>query len=322
MTHTLDMSPWQGRIDAQEGTLARRWHETVRPLTPPADPGAAFLGLASDLGVQRNQGRPGAAEGPQALRRALANLPFRGGMPLYEAGTVTPEGTDLEGAQVDFGQRVATLLHAGHLPLGLGGGHEIAWGSWQGLAAWAASQQTRPRIGILNLDAHFDLRLAEQATSGTPFRQIAQDCEARGWDFRYAAFGISAYANTEALFQAARDLHVLTRLDEDLGVADLPGALSDLALFAGSVDHLYLTLCLDILPAAVAPGVSAPAALGVSLEILEKVLDAACATGKIRLMDVAELNPALDADGRTAKVAARLLGRVAERCLGRPRRHS
>jgi len=314
MTHSLDMSPWQGRIDSQEGSLARRWHEVVQPLAVDAAPGAAFLGLASDLGVQRNQGRPGAAEGPLALRRALANLPFRGGLPLYDAGTVIPEGEDLEGAQADFGTGVHQLLEAGHLCLGLGGGHEIAWGSWQGLAAWAEAQQPLPRIGILNLDAHFDLRQADRATSGTPFRQIANDCARRGWDFRYAAFGISVYANTEALFQAARDLQVLTRLDEDLGVADLPGALSDLALFAGSVDHLYLTVCLDVLPAAVAPGVSAPAARGVALDVLEKLIDVACATGKVRHAEIAELNPSLDEDGRTAKVAARLIGRMVERC--------
>lgn len=313
MAHEVDWSPWQGRVDAAEGRLARRWHEVVRPLEAGCAPGAAFLGLASDIGVRRNQGRPGAAEGPAALRRALANLPARAGLRLYDAGTVTPDGEDLEGAQAEYGRRVAGLLEAGHLPVGLGGGHEIAWGSWQGLAASLEGPSegvARPRIGILNLDAHFDLRRAECATSGTPFRQMAEDCARRGWDFRYAAFGISAFSNTEALFQAARDLKVLVKLDEDLGYAGLSRALAELAGFVGGVDHLYLTLCLDVLPASAVPGVSAPAARGVPLEAVETLLDAACATGRVRLVDLAELNPGLDEDGRSAKVAARLIGRM------------
>jgi formiminoglutamase len=81
--------------------------------------------------------------------------------------------------------------------------------------------------------------------------------------------------------------------------------------FADKVDWLYLTVCLDVLPAAVAPGVSAPAAFGVALHTVEALIDAVKATGKLKLADIAELNPAVDPDGRTARVAARIAWRIA-----------
>ena len=308
-----DMSLWQGRVDAVEGDQALRWHQVIRPVTPEAASGLALLGFASDAGVWRNQGRTGAADGPYELRRQLSNLPARPGLALFDAGTVRVEGDALEDGQTAYAERVTELLDQGLIPVGLGGGHEIAFGSFQGLAQHLAG---RPRIGILNLDAHFDLRAAERATSGTPFRQIAQSCEVCGWPFHYAVLGISAFANTEALFQVARDLGVTWRLDEAMGFSDLPETQAFLKTFLAEVDHLYLTICLDVLPAADAPGVSAPSARGVALEVLEKVIDAACRSGKVRVADIAELNPSLDEDHRTARIAARLVGRIAAQVGG------
>ena len=65
------------------------------------------------------------------------------------------------------------------------------------------------------------------------------------------------------------------------------------------------------------PGVSAPAAHGVALETVEAVLDAVAASGKLRLADIAELNPALDIDQRSARVAARLAARIANNIANR-----
>ncbi|WP_329956559.1 arginase family protein [Collimonas humicola] len=69
----------------------------------------------------------------------------------------------------------------------------------------------------INLDAHFDLRLSDRASSGTPFRQVAEDCAVRGWPFRYCCLGVSALANTAALFERAEQLGVVWRLDEGMG---------------------------------------------------------------------------------------------------------
>ena len=76
---------------------------------------------------------------------------------------------------------------------------------------------------------------------------------------------------------------------------------------AATADILHLSIDLDVLPAHVAPGVSAPATLGVALPQVRAMCLAAARTGKLRLVDVVELNPTYDVDGRTAKVAARLI---------------
>jgi formiminoglutamase len=311
---------WTGRIDREEGPGPWRWHEAVQPL--PADggaatPGTAFLGFACDAGVVRNHGRPGAAAGPGALRGALANLPLRRERVLYDAGDVPCDGDALEAAQAAYAARIAALLDAGHRPMGLGGGHEIAYGSYAGLAQHlerGARFRTRgvPVIGVVNFDAHFDLRGGATPSSGTPFRQIADLAHQRGWSFRYAVYGISEYANTSALFHRARALEVRFKLDESLTLLEREGARRELAEFVAGVEHVYLTFCLDVLPGAVAPGVSAPAARGVPLEVLEPLLDAVAGSGKLRVADVAELNPPLDVDGRTARTAARVVGRIVE----------
>ena len=73
------------------------------------------------------------------------------------------------------------------------------------------------------------------------------------------------------------------------------------------VDWLYVSICLDVLPAAVAPGVSAPAGFGMPLAVLESLLKYLKQSGKVRYTDIVELNPKFDIDQRTAKVAARLV---------------
>lgn len=314
MRQNADMTRWQGRIDDAEGELGRRWHQIVQPLEQAAHvKGVALIGFACDAGVARNQGRTGARDGPAALRAMLGNMPVHRCTSIVDAGDVVCIADGLEEAQQNLSVAIAGLLARGLLPIALGGGHEMAYGSFGGLARHLAPLEKRPRIGILNLDAHFDLRLADRASSGTPFRQIAEDCQAKGWVFNYCCLGVSVFANTEALFKRAEALRVRWRLDEEMTIMHLDKTLATVAAFLAEVDHVYFTTCLDVLPAAVAPGVSAPSARGVPLEVLEPIVDMVATSDKLRLADIAELNPSHDIDQRTARVAARLAARIAER---------
>jgi len=311
MHRHADPARWQGRVDTQvEGPRARRWHQAVQPLAVTCAPGSALLGFACDAGVARNQGRVGAVEGPTALRKALAGLAWHSTRPAWDAGDVVAEEDALEDAQAELGAHVARLLAAGHLPLVVGGGHEVAWGSFLGLCAHAARAPAAPVIGVVNLDAHLDLR-AGRPSSGTPFRQIAEACAERRWPFRYLCLGVDEAANTAALLDTAARLGVRWRRDRDCTPSQLDAVRADLAGFLAGVDVVQLSVDLDALPAAVAPGVSAPAARGVALEVVEALLDDVLASGRLGLFEVAELNPRLDRDGVTAKVAARLVDQVA-----------
>ncbi|PWB34100.1 formimidoylglutamase [Pseudomonas sp. SDI] len=312
MTTLTAVSPWQGRIDAGEGLAARRWHQWVQPSRAGQPAGVALLGLASDEGVVRNQGRSGARQGPPALRKALANLAWHGEQPLYDAGDIACLGNDLEGAQLAYADCVSQLLDDGHLPLGLGGGHEIAFASFLGLAQHLRRHEARPRIGVLNFDAHFDLRHAERSSSGTPFRQIAEYCQQADMAFDYCCLGVSRFNNTQALFEQAAQLNVRYLLDRQMQPWQMPDVEAYLDTFLAGIDHLYLTLCLDVLPAAQAPGVSAPSAHGVDLLLVEHLARRARASGKLRMADVAELNPSLDQDNRTARIGARLLASLVD----------
>lgn len=311
MLDPIDMSPWAGREDPEPDSP--RWHQVVEPLTVDSPVGVALLGFACDAGVARNQGRIGATGGPRAIRKALANLAWHRRAPAHDAGDVVchSHGGDdgMETAQRRLAECLAALLAAGHLPIVLGGGHEVAFGSWSGLARHLEAEgDEAPSIGIVNLDAHFDLRDPSRlCSSGTPFAQIADECEARGWPFRYACLGVSRAANTRALFKRAADLEVLVREDHEITATSLAAIGDELDAFIAGCDHLYLTIDLDVLPAGEAPGVSAPAAHGVALPLLERLVERVRDSGKLRLADVAELNPSLDIDGRTAKAAARLI---------------
>lgn len=315
MYKTAEMALWQGRVNEEEnddGTAALLWHQKVQGISDHLPPGFALLGFACDEGVRRNKGRPGAASGPDAIRSSLANVAWHQDR-VYDAGNVVCQNPDLESAQIEFSAQVQFLLDKGHFPLGLGGGHEMAYGTFLGLAQHLSTTNSAPAIGIINLDAHFDLRDdCKGASSGTPFFQIARYCRHKNMRFHYCCLGISQLSNTAALFERAEHWGVSFLLDEALGVHDLSKAVSFINDFIHRCDVLYLTIDMDVFPASLVPGVSAPATRGVPLEVVERLIEVikqANKKGKPKLCiaDLAEYNPKFDIDGRGARIAARLV---------------
>ena len=316
---TVDIPPltWRGRFDGDDAEH-RRWWQAVKPYRhefaatqpQPAEPGhtprgrpAVILGFSSDAGVLRNKGRVGAAAAPAAIRAALGPLAFHLPREVFDAGDVTVRDNALEAGQARAGLAIAEMLDAGNLTVVLGGGHETAFASYLGVAGSAAVRDGK-RLGVLNLDAHFDLRDAPEPSSGTPFLQMAHAEDAAERRLNYAVVGISEPNNTRTLFNTAERLGVKYLLDED---CTEESTRQFVAAFLDTVDVLYLTIDLDVLPAAVAPGVSAPAAFGVPLPVISAVCRQVAASGKLLHLDVAELNPKFDVDQRTARVAARLV---------------
>ncbi|WP_035744168.1 formimidoylglutamase [Haematomicrobium sanguinis] len=299
---------WTGRHDG-DGYEHARWHSVVRADLD-TDHDVELIGFASDEGVRRNEGRIGAAEGPVAIRSALANLSAPG-VRVADRGDVTVKGEDLESGQSELASWIAASIDRKAMPIVLGGGHETAWGSYQGIRQSKAFG--RGKLGIINLDAHFDLRQADRPTSGSPFSQIAEAEAARNQPFSYTVLGISEPNNSFALFARTQELGVSYVLDEDCTPETLPDLLRYLDSFMSQVDHVYLTVDLDVLPASDAPGVSAPAALGVAPRVILEIVKHLADAGKLCLVDVVELNPRFDIDSRTAKFAARLVHEVARR---------
>lgn len=304
MFKAADLSRWRGRVDTDDAGDTRRFHQVVEDYAPGSAPGVALLGFCSDEGVRRNLGRVGAQEGPAAIRSALASMAWHAeARPLYDGGDICCEGERLEDAQGELELHVRSYITAGHLAIILGGGHEVAFGTGCGVLS---SVPTPSRIGIINIDAHFDLRKAPTRNSGTSFFSLMERFSAVGQPFNYFCLGISESANTGALFSRAASLDVKWLLDEQIH-ANLDKARRELSLFVESCDHLYLSIDLDAMPAHEAPGVSAPAALGIPFSTVHAFVTQTAASGKLRAVDVAELNPSLDIDFRTARLAARLV---------------
>ena len=293
-------SNWSGRDDGP-GPEHARWHSVVDTVAEPTEGAVHLIGYASDEGVERNGGRQGAAKGPEALRAALGSLAVHEGTKLVDAGTVTTQDTDLEGSQRELSDRVRDLVAAqgaGGMTVVLGGGHETSFATHRGAYEAVGPMQ------VINFDAHFDLRTETRPTSGTPFKQIAGLV---GEDFDYSVFGISKPNNTKVLFDTADELGVTTVLDTELAEMTVREAAERAVAAVAGDRPIHLSIDLDVLPAAVAPGVSAPAGFGVEYAMLRAMVAAVAATGRVALLDVVELNPDFDVDNRTAKAAARLI---------------
>jgi formiminoglutamase len=315
MYKPADMTVWQGRVDAEETTPPWRWHQKVQAWDRkrPLNNAPTLLGFACDEGVRRNKGRPGARNGPCAIRGALTNLAYHLDGPIFDAGDIDCEDRQLEQAQEVLAEQVSHVLQHQGFPVVLGGGHEVAWGSFLGVTKYFKRTHSSRRIGIINFDAHFDLRNPQpQPSSGTPFRQIAHWCDDNSLPFNYLVFGINPSTNTQALFEFAKKHQVVWHSDVQCTVNHLPELIDSLSRFMQQIDCLYLTICLDAFPASVAPGVSAPCAIGVEpvtvIHLIHKI-KVLCKQNDVMLIitDIAEMNPEYDRDGSTAKLAARLV---------------
>jgi formiminoglutamase len=291
---------WQGRQDG-EGAEHQRIFHTVNQ-SDSAD--FAILGFSSDEGVRRNQGRVGAAEAPDLIRKQLANLPLHAPVRLRDLGTVICTQGELEQAQAALAAQVEHALQQGLKPVIFGGGHEIAFGSFSGIFQFAQNTQAQLNIGIINFDAHLDLREEPQATSGTPFLQAAQLSQQHGKAFHYLCIGAARHANTRKLFDTAQRLGSQYIFDHEIEPAQLQRVFSKIDQFIQAVDWLYVTVDLDVFAASIAPGVSAPAVRGIDLKMFERIMQHIQQSGKIKLLDIAECNPKYDQDARTTRLAA------------------
>lgn len=332
VSHTAaDMNRWTGRAEPFETERARYWYQLAQPYERQY---IGLVGFACDQGVRRNQGRVGARAAPPLIRQAFAALPviselqqrFDGQLPalLGDAGDIHCHDNDdfaahtLEQAQVAYADQVSHIIQQGSLPIGLGGGHAIAYGTflglWQALENKSNANDT-PTIGIINFDAHLDIRQSDVATSGTPFRQIAEHLDKNVQPFNYCCIGVSRFSNTAALFDRAEQLGVHIISDEDCHYQLWENLAKQIEAFISKVDVLYMTIDMDCLPSSVVPGVSAPAAYGIALPFVERAVQLIMASGKVKVADIAEINPAFDVDSRSCKVAARLLATIVEQHL-------
>ena len=297
-------SHWQGRLDGPRYHQAVTCHDLRIELVPEKNKKIiGIIGFASDEGVKRNGGRPGAEKGPESFRQSLGKFPYEltPHIHVYDFGDILCHKGDLETAQQYLGKTITLLQKEKIFPLVIGGGHEIAWGHYQAF-------KKLEDIAIINVDAHFDLRsvVDGKGNSGTSFTQIAEQRVNDGLPFNYYCFGIQRTGNSHQLFQKAQDLKVDVVYAEDFYRDEKRvGEVFNKVLSAHK--NVYLTVCLDVFASPYVPGVSAPQALGVLPWHVIPLLEKAASSGNVVGFDVAELSPPLDVGGMTAQLAASLV---------------
>lgn len=274
---------------------------TSAPLEELTTGSVAVLGIPWD---EKSSYLRGAAAGPAHIRQALhsssANTASESGLDLGEETRIRLVGDlDLEvgEAALDTIERgVGGLIERGARVLCLGGDHSIT------LPIVRAHAGHYPDLAVVHIDAHSDLYdelHGDRLSHACPFSRIMEE----GLVSRLVQLGIRTL-NAHQRAQAERfGVEVLEMRDwrpEDGLPADLDGPL-------------YLSLDLDALDPAFAPGVSHPEPGGLSTRQLLDVLQALPAP--LIGADLVELNPLRDPLGLTARVAAKLLKEIAARLL-------
>ena len=316
MNWTRDYIPsektiWQGRQDVSRNAyyfqVMQLLDLTHQPEKNTEGPGFALLGFQCDAGIARNLGRTGAAQGPDNIRACLAKLAIPAtDVTYYDAGDIICRDDGLEAAQAALAETIALLLNQKLTPIVLGGGHELAYGHYLGLA------NQHQRLAIVNFDAHFDMRPLMDETrgnSGTPFLQIAETCKNLRKSFHYYCLGVQPASNTNVLFETAKAHQVQYLLADDFHLAWHKTEQMVKQIIA-DYEAIYISVCLDVFASAFAPGVSAPQPLGVLPWQIVPLLRQLSASGKVVSYDIAELSPPYDVDQRTAKLAAYLIDEI------------
>jgi len=254
--------------------------------------------------------RPGARLAPRAIRDASTRyaLPWGAGNPGYwdveedqvflrgcrlgDAGDVDPLYTDLGALDERTEVLVGAVLRAGAIPLGLGGDHSVTYPI---LRAFAGLGRT---VDILQIDAHLDFSQdvgGFTRSNSSPIRRAGE----LPWVGPVTVSGVRGIRASREAWQAARQRGHRMVLARD----GLAAALA--ALPVGR--DLYITLDIDGLDPAVAPGTSSPEPGGLAFREVRAILRHAAQGNRIVGADVVEVNPYLDPTGVTSLLAARLL---------------
>lgn len=266
-------------------------------------PKGCLIGFPDDKGVENNNGRPGAKEGPAAFRQRFLKLggtnpvsemiEDRGDIDVERENTADNHNHAIELVREQHQQHGFSLI--------VGGGHDYAYPHLRGIRdAYGEGF----KLGCINIDAHFDLRKDEQAIlSGSPFYMAIDRDVISG--SRLVEFGIQYHCNSQHLWEYAhqQEVKVVTfdQLRNGKALEEFREALEELS---ETCDGIVISLDLDAIQAASAPGVSAPAPEGFTPSEVMAMMEMSAREDKVRSLGIYELNPTYDRDDHTARLAS------------------
>jgi formiminoglutamase len=275
-------------------------HLIGRDLSESDTPKAVLVGFPSDAGVKRNGGRPGASEAPDEIRRRLWQLTphasYHDSMTnlmshTLDLGNVVTSGNVAQD-QEHLAMVIAPYLKQDIPVIVLGGGHETAYGHYLGYVK--ADKPT----AILNIDAHTDVRPYEEGKphSGSPFRQALEE---QTHCLKYIVAGVQPATVSQDHLSYIKEKSGQYFLREATNLSTIKYVLED-----QKTDPLMLTLDMDAVDQAYAPGVSAPATDGLSSDEWLKYAFRIAQQPNLTSFDLVEVNPIHDRDRQTVRLAA------------------
>ena len=274
-----------------------KWPRASRWLTnPQTDPRFALLGVPA---YQTSISPTGAHSTPAAVRAAFTRYStycLRSGLdlmnfPAMDLGDVLdPDHFEGELRVADAVRSVAkdVLLFA------LGGDNSITYSVMHGLGDLAG-------MGLVTLDAHFDLR--DGISNGSPVRRLID----AGLDpRRIVQIGINDFSNSADYARYARDMGITVFSRDDVA------AYGTAVLMRRALDHVgsgsasvYVDLDIDVCDRSVVPACPAAAPGGLSAYELRVAARTAGGDLRVRAMDATEVDASQDAvDGRTVRLVA------------------
>lgn len=286
------------------------------------------IGVPMDLGADRR----GVDMGPSAIRYAnLKNKLQNIGYEVEDIGNLfvpTPESYHVGDANLKYlreivsvneelAKTVAGVVERGRFPLVLGGDHSIAIGTIAGVV------RHQKKTGVIWFDAHGDLNTAETSPSGNihgmPLAASIgfghPDLTGCGGEGRKISpenvviIGARSLDEGEKTIIREHGITVFTMHEIDrMGMAKV--VEEALKIVTDGTDGVHLSLDLDGIDPNEAPGVGTPVAGGVTYRESHLALEIIAQADVLTSAEFVEVNPILDVENKTAKVAVALIGSV------------
>ena len=258
--------------------------------------------------------RPGARYGPRAIRLAYdEGAPPRshhmdlGVDPFAELRIVdhgdalaTPGDPNTTHHEIKGG--VANIMGAGAVPVLLGGDHSVSYPSIRAVA----ENLPAGSLAVVHFDSHTDTaeeNFGVKWAHGTPFRNLVDEGHIRG--DRLIQIGLRGYWPFKEEWDWARSKGVRWHRMEQVIERGIDAVMASVNYEIGDADHVYLSVDVDALDPAYAPGTGTPEPGGLtSRELLRAVRHVVLERG-LAGMDVVEVAPVYDHAGITALAAYR-----------------
>ena len=262
--------------------------------TEDSEPLATLFGVPFD---STHSYKPGCRFGPDVIRDAFNNIEIF--MPEFGVDLEQSNIKDLGNLQhtvvaqnmIDMVRKTTTeLKESSNQLIILGGEHSLTYGSYM----------SYPKdTGYVVFDAHYDLRDEFADTKLSHAAYLRRIVEERGPE-NIIHVGARAFVKEELEFLTENNIKTIS--DSDIRSGNGPKLLEQMT---DKFENLYVSIDLDVLDPAFAPGVGNPEAIGItSRELYDMVV--ALKNKKIKAADIVELNPMFD-NGATASLAARMI---------------